>query len=241
MNAVLDSSTIFEVTKRTPFAEPDASLSSHRTRPVSNHLDTTTLSTGKDWVVRESVRTERAEANRAAQERDALYAEFRPLVNRLIRKYGDTLELRKDLEGEIFCLFCGLLDAFDPGRGVPLKAYLVHQLTASVYTFARRRWRREQHEISLELREDTTQTMDPSAEWDQEIALQSVRELLPNAIAALPQRQRQVVIWRYYEHRSFEEIAQSLDIQVATARSILRHGLNNLRRAFANANVSLEE
>ncbi len=173
--------------------------------------------------------------------RDALYGEFRPLVLRLIRKYGDNTELRKDLEGDIFCLFNDLLDAFDPARGVPLKAYLVHQLTTSVYTLARRQWRQEKREVSVELREETTQERDPSRQWDEAIMLEKVREMLPLAIARLPLRQRQVLIWRYYEHWSFEQIAESLGgVQVATARSLLRHGMNSLRRSFEKANVTVD-
>src|SRR5947207_2285808 len=38
-------------------------------------------------------------------EREALFADFQPLVRRLIRQYGDTYELRQDLEGEIYCRF----------------------------------------------------------------------------------------------------------------------------------------
>ena len=37
------------------------------------------------------------------------------------------------------------------------------------------------------------------------------------------------MIWRYYDQRSYEDIAEMLKIQVSTARSLLRHGLNNLR------------
>jgi len=44
-----------------------------------------------------------------------------------------------------------------------------------------------------------------------------------------------VLIWRYYEERSFEEIAGMLKIQTATARSLLRHGLNTLRKAIRPA------
>ena len=61
--------------------------------------------------------------------------------------------------------------------------------------------------------------------WQQQI-LQS----LPHAIAQLPDRQRKVVCWRYYDELPFEEIAGILDIEAATARSLLRHGLNNLRK-----------
>src|ERR1051326_1263849 len=56
-------------------------------------------------------------------DREALYPEFTPLVRRLLRQYGQDAELRKDLEGEIYCRFCALLDAFDPERGVPLRPY----------------------------------------------------------------------------------------------------------------------
>jgi RNA polymerase sigma factor (sigma-70 family) len=187
----------------------------------------------------------RAAERRQQQERDSLYTEFHPLVQRLIRKYGDNPELRKDLEGEIYCLFCHLLEAYDAARGVPLKPYLVHQLTASVYTLARRRWRQERREVSLEVREDVSigvnhPAQDPSDQWDHQIAMEQVREMLPQAIAKLPQRQRQVVIWRYYEHRSFEDIAEALGVRVATTRSLLRHGLNGLRRAFAAANLPFD-
>jgi RNA polymerase sigma factor (sigma-70 family) len=253
MNTIRDVEEMVEVTTFMGFREniPDSPISDTNDAPLvlpcTNHLESMPVVLSKGWLGKESYRAPSVSRSSSVTtpsstvQRDALYAEFRPLVNRLIRKYGDNAELRKDLEGEIFCLFCNLLDAYDPNRGVPLKPYLVHQLTASVYTLARRRWRREQHEISLELREDTSQAVDPSAEWDEQIAMQGVREMLPEAIARLPLRQRQVVIWRYYEHRSFEEIALTLGIQIATSRSILRHGLNNLRRAFAKANMVLED
>ena len=71
---------------------------------------------------------------------------------------------------------------------------------------------------------------DPTPDWDHSLVLQGVRNSLPEAIQSLPKRQRNVVIWRYYEERSYEEIASLLGVQVSTARSLLRHGLNRLRR-----------
>jgi len=185
-------------------------------------------------------------AGAAERERDTLYAEFRPLVKSLIRKYGDDPESRSDLEGEIYCAFCDLLAVYDPGRGVPLKAYLVRQLTTTVYTAARRRWRRSRREVNAEgFGEDVAPSngppADPSVQWDDDMLMRQIGGLLPGALARLPQRQRQVVIWRYYEHRPFEEIAEALGgVQVATARSLLRHGLNSLRAAFAREGVSLD-
>lgn len=171
-------------------------------------------------------------------ERNSLFQQFRPLVQRLLRKYADTVERRSDLEGEIFCLFCELVEAFRPERGVPLKAYLVHQLNTSTYTTVRKYWRRERREISLENCDDTV-LLDPTSEWDDQLLLNQMRALLPGAIAKLPTRQRQVVLWRYYDHLSFDDIAVRLEVQPATVRSLLRHGINALRRNFRETNLNL--
>ena len=65
-------------------------------------------------------------------------------------------------------------------------------------------------------------------------------DCLPHLIARLPKRQKQVVIWRYYEQRSFEEIAELLNVKPATSRSLLRHGLANLRKSLAGGECPSE-
>jgi len=176
-------------------------------------------------------------------DRFTLFCEFQPLVQRLIRQYGDEPELREDLIGEIYCRFCAVLDAYDPSRGIPLRPYLVHQLAYSVYSFVRRQWRRHKREISLELEtiaKAIPNSEDVSAQWDEAMMIQKVQEGLPFAISQLSLRQRQVVIWRYYDGRSFEEIAERLNIRLATARSTLRHALKNMRRKLHDENISFD-
>jgi RNA polymerase sigma-70 factor (ECF subfamily) len=169
----------------------------------------------------------------SAADREALYRDFRPLVRSLIGRYGDDPELREELPGEIYARFCQLVADYEPGRGVPLKLYLVRTLSASVYSYARSRWQRRRRESSLELElglNARVGSSDPAREWDEQIAMQRVLEQLPDAIVRLPLRQRQVVVWFYYEGLAFEEIAQTLEIQPATARSLLRHGIARLRQ-----------
>src|SRR5687768_16698674 len=105
-------------------------------------------------------------------ERESLFADFQPLVRRLVRQYGEDPELRQDLAGEIYCRFRTLLDSYDSSRGIPLRAYLVRTLTASVYTYTRSQWRRQHREISLEGSAgigETAHTVDPSGQWDHEL------------------------------------------------------------------------
>ncbi len=169
--------------------------------------------------------------------REALFAEFQPLVRRLVRQFGEDPEVRQDLQGEIYCRFRALLDAYDPGRGVPLRPYLVRTLTASVYTWSRAQWRLKSRETALEpeVAEDPSLSVNPTEQWGQGLAMEEMLAGLPAAISRLPPRQRQVVIWRYYEGRSFDEIAGLLRVRPATARSLLRHGLNGLRRRLADS------
>jgi RNA polymerase sigma factor (sigma-70 family) len=176
-------------------------------------------------------------------ERESLYRELQPLVRRLTRQYGEDPELHQELPGEIYCRFCTLLDAYDPSRGVPLRPYLVRALTASVYTFARSHWRRQRREITVEADVEGNESgpsIDPTASWDRDLMTQEVLKALPAAIEKLPLRQRQVVTGRFYEARSFDDIAATLGVCPATARSLLRHGLNNLRRHLARTGLAWE-
>jgi RNA polymerase sigma factor (sigma-70 family) len=188
------------------------------------------------WPAREADPAAPSPGTNGDGDRENLYAEFQPLVRRLIRQYGDDPDLRQDLPGEIFRRFCSVLDAYDPTRGIPLRPYIVCNLSSSVYTFVRSHWRRKRREVNLDPGLDAHESaavIDPTPAVDRELQNQEVLKALPDAIALLSPRQRMVVIARFYEARSFEDIAETLRVCPATARSLLRHGLNNLRRHFA--------
>lgn len=177
----------------------------------------------------------RREQHTSLRERDALYQDFQPLVRRLIRQYGQTPEFRQDLEGEIYYRFCRLLDVFDCERGIPLRPYLVRQLTASVYTFARHHWRLSKREVELKAEASANEApaqLDPTGEWIDALSQQDVMALVSKSLGRIPLRQQRIVLWRYYDELSFDEIADHLQVQPATVRSLLRHGLNNLRKQF---------
>jgi len=173
-------------------------------------------------------------------DREWLFSEFTPLVRKLTAQYGTTTLLREELPGEIYCRFCALLEAYDPNRGVPLRPYLVRQLSASVYTFVRSHRRSPSRELPFEEGIDDTHRdlkIDPTDEWDNAMAIDSIREVIPSALSCLSKRQQSVVIWRYYHDLSYEDIAQRLNIQTSTARSLLRHALNSMRKWFAKQEI----
>ena len=170
-------------------------------------------------------------------DRDRLYAEFAPLVRRLIREYGQDASMREDLAGEIYCRFCAARRSTP--RGVCLFALISYvnslfQPTPMHASSGGIRKREATWEIEAS-RVEQTAAFDPTADWLASLAQDQAAALLPAALAKLPVRQRNVVIWRYYEECSFEDIAELLAVQPTTVRSLLRHGLNNLRKAIGAA------
>ncbi len=160
-------------------------------------------------------------------------ARLGPYCRRLIRMYGSTPELRKDLHGEVYCIVHDLLEAYDTSRGVPLSAYLFRNLRAGVFTAARKEWRRyEREEPTSPLDSDWWETRKPTTESCQDRVIQ--REALLQAMEQLTERQRAVVFMRYFQGREFDSIARQLDIEPVTARSLLRNGISRLRKTMVD-------
>jgi len=189
-----------------------------------------------------------ASGTTGAAAREALYAEFEPLVGRLVRRYSDGRDFKQDLEAEIYYHFCRLLDAYDPARGIPLRPYLVRNLAAAAYTCGRKYWRWQSRETSLtagmiEAGYDHAWTVgheDPSAAWDHRLVLEDLCDELRDAVRLLPPRQRQALVMRYYRSCSFEEIARVLAVRPATVRSLVRHAINNLRKQMGDRAAALD-
>lgn len=168
-------------------------------------------------------------------DREALYQQFQPLIAALIRRYGKDAELRLDLRGEIYYHFSCLVDAYDPQRGIPLVAYLTRMLSQRVFNYVRDYWRTEfRHQLTdVEFLEETNAGTTGPEDCLERMAAEEVTSALPAAIGLLPYRQRLVLVWRYYDGRSFAEIAEELQVKEATVRSLLRHGVNALRKRMA--------
>ncbi len=174
------------------------------------------------------------------QEREALYAELKPLILGLIRRYARDPEMQRDLQGEIYCHFHRLLEVYEPKRRIPLRAYLIRQLTVSVYSTCRVEWRYQARHVLLEGHEKHL-AYSPTQEWDETLYLTSLCARLPQALEALTERQYRVVVWRYYHALSYDEISIRLNIKPATARSLLRHSLNRLRQVLYPSLASPQE
>lgn len=95
-------------------------------------------------------------------------------------------------------------------------------LRAYLSTVRRRRWREEPLDLTAE-RGDPAAPAGPGAEDRAEVL---------TALAAVPPRQRAVLVLRYYEDLSIEDTARLLRCSTGTVKSQAARGLATLRRTL---------
>jgi RNA polymerase sigma-70 factor (sigma-E family) len=110
-----------------------------------------------------------------------------------------------------------------------LDGYVRTVLTRAYVDERRKPWRREDPHAELSLG-----TVDPYGQVDE-------RDRLMQALAALPRRQRAVVVLRIWHDLSVEQTAEALDVSVGTIKSQLARGLDHLRQTLAEPDEHPEE
>lgn len=103
-----------------------------------------------------------------------------------------------------------------------LKAYLFTMVRNEAMTLVRRRGRIEIAVDPAEFGLIPAVPADPPAPEEAEAAARH--------LAALPEKQREVVVLKIFEDLTFDEIAASLKISINTAASRYRYGLEKLKR-----------
>jgi len=103
-----------------------------------------------------------------------------------------------------------------------------------VFNETRKKSRRMEH--SLEEQQDqwhaTAADPNPSSRPDKSLEQQELRQVVDQAIAALPEKQRLAVVLRRYEQMPYEEIAEVLELSVSAVKSQLFRARAALRESL---------
>ena len=154
----------------------------------------------------------------------SIYDEYHPLIYRYIyRQVGDS-EAALDLAADVFR---NLLATTRAGRGTPqhLSAWLYRVAHNAVIDYYRRQKLR--HHLPLE--DDLpAEGSDPAHSAESNLAAAQVRA----ALSALSPDQRQVILLKFFEGCSNEEVAQVLAKPVGAVKSLQHRALAALHRAL---------
>ncbi len=150
----------------------------------------------------------------------------RGIVNLAYRLVGDW-ETALDLAQDTFVRAYQALDTFDPTRR--FSSWLYRIATNRCYDYLRQQGRWESVVVA-EPAEGVTWPGDTSDDPLRHLEQHDLRMAIEEAIAALPPRYRAVVVLRYLENLSYQEIADVLDLPIGTVKTHLYRARDLLRK-----------
>lgn len=153
---------------------------------------------------------------------DCFYAQYRQPVFRYLCGKMNSVQDAEDLTADIFEYCLRQFDAFDPQRA-SRKTWLYMIVNSRFKNYLRSRRCFEDIEDYMECTPSDGTALEQAAELEQE------RDLLARALKQLSQRQREIVVSRYFLGKSTKEIAQKLGMSPGNVRVQLYRTLQQMK------------
>lgn len=165
----------------------------------------------------------------AGGDRDAfgdLFTRYAPKVKSYLMRLGARAPVAEDLAQDVLISVWRRAASFDPAKGKP---------STWVFVIARNAWidrlRREKIELAYNTENPPSEVSEDEAP-DAVAARADEAARVADALACLPDEQRQVVLMSFFEERPHSEIAERLALPLGTVKSRLRLALIKLRAAW---------
>ena len=139
--------------------------------------------------------------------------------------------LAEEVVQEVFLRLWNRPDRFDPDRGT-LRSFLLAQCHGRSIDLLR-------SETSRRLREerDARRTAESGYDLEHEVLDMSVAERVKDALADLPEGEREAIVLAYFGGHTYREVAEMLDEPEGTVKSRIRSGLKRLRGDLVGAGL----
>jgi len=155
---------------------------------------------------------------------ETLYGRYSGVVYSVARRILGDVGAAEEVLQDIFYQLWRAASSFDPARGT-----LAGWLLVSARNRAIARLRRRGPAGFEEIEE---QTVASNFNLESSAAANEMMSLVRNALAALPQEQRQALELAYFEGLTHSEIAERTGDPLGTVKTRLRTALGTLRRAI---------
>lgn len=164
-----------------------------------------------------------------------LYRRYAGAVYGLARRILADTTLAEDIVQEVFLRLWNQPDKFDAERG-SLRSYLLAQTHGRAIDALR-------SDLSRRRREDRDAVSRTRQDYDLEAEVLdvSVAEDVKDAVAALPDSEREAIQLAYFGGHTYREVATLLDQPEGTIKSRIRAGLRHLHDELVSAGVSIGE
>lgn len=189
-----------------------------RREPVADGTNVKEDGKEPDICWSECIRRIRDEQDKAAFA--ALFRHFAPRVKAFLMRSGADAGLAEECAQDVMATLWQKAHLFDPGRA-----------SAATWIFTIARNRKIDAIRRMKRPEPEELPWGPENEPDQDdvLALQQDSEKLEEAIAALPEKQKELIVKAYFGDLSHREIAAETGLPLGTIKSRIRLALDRLR------------
>lgn len=154
-------------------------------------------------------------------EKTAIYTDFYQKVLNYVNSKVQNMTQAEDLTSDIFLKIYEKLDTFDESKS---------SLSTWIFTITRNtltdyyRTRKVFSEVPEDFRDDTC--------IDDELCTSETLETLADALESLDERERDLIILRYYKGMTLTEIAERMDISYSYVKILHNKALSGMRGYF---------
>lgn len=155
-------------------------------------------------------------------QKEQIYRDYYSKVFRYIRSKLNSVHDAEDLTAEIFLKIYEKLDSFDESKA---------SLTTWIYTVARNKltdWFRMHRTF-----EEIPETQPDEHSVEDEVCNSQMLETLAKALENLEERERDIIILRFYSGRTLKEIAENMNISYAYVKVLQNKAFEKLKKYFA--------
>jgi RNA polymerase sigma-70 factor, ECF subfamily len=150
------------------------------------------------------------------------------------RVTGDA-SAAEDVTQEVFLRLWDQPDRFDPDRGA-LRSFLLAQAHSRAVDLVRSRSARARRE-----ERDARATANAGYDLEREVWDLAVADQVAQAVASLPEEEREPIQLAYFGGHTYREVATLLCQPEGTIKSRIRNGLRRMRTALAETGVREEQ
>lgn len=153
---------------------------------------------------------------------EELYQTYQEKVSRYISSHVQNAHDREDILQQVFLNVIASLDDYDPARSAP---------GTWIYTITRNAvidyYRKKDRDSVLT---DLDEAAAVSTQEDDRLLTQEMLETLADALEQLSERERRIVIFRFYHGLSAQETALRVGVSYANVRYLQYNALKKMRR-----------
>ena len=181
-------------------------------------------------------------------DREKIIEDFSPLIKASIKKYFANYISYEDAYQDGVVKILELLESYKGGGKVSLECYLKYQLKFFYMQkfFKRKKETEKTYTKIYQSKDDETieileLIVDENADTQKEIEKSEINKKVREIVATLPQKQREVIEYKFYENLKNREIAEKMKIKEDTVKEYYKIAKKKLKVKFVENELDIRE